>query len=91
MLFTDKIIKGEVNQEIHKLFVRFSIGTFENRALMKITKSKDFFKLNSSYDLMKDLTRIIGENIEKLTISGKIFYSGKKKEIIILYMFPQDR
>jgi len=49
---------------------------------MKITKSKDFIKLNSSYDLMKDLTRIIGENTEKLTISGKVFYKGKKKEEI---------
>ena len=82
MLFTDKILNGKVDQEIHKRFVRFSIGTFENRALIKITKSKDFLKLNSSYDLMKDLTKIIGESIEKLTISGKIFYSGKKKEII---------
>ena len=82
MLFTDKIFDGNIDEQIHKQFVRFSIGTFENRAVMKITKSKDFIKLNSSYDLMKDLTKIIGENTEKLTISGKIFYSGKKKEII---------
>lgn len=82
MLFTDKLYEGKVDEQIHKQFVRFSVGTFENRAIMKITKSKDFIKLNSSYDLMKDLTKIIGENTEKLTISGKIFYGGKKKEII---------
>ncbi len=82
MLFTDKILEDKVDEQVHKQFVRFSIGTFENRAIMKITKSKDFLKLNSSYDLMKDLTKIIGENTEKLTISGKIFYKGKKKEDI---------
>ena len=65
MLFTDKIFEGKVDEQVHKQFVRFSIGTFENRATMKITKSKDFFKLNSSYDLMKDLTKIIGKNTEK--------------------------
>jgi len=82
MLFTDKIFEDKVDEKVHKQFIRFSIGNFENRAVIKITKSKDFFKLNSSYDLMKDLTKIIGENTEKLTISGKIFYSGKKKEVI---------
>ena len=82
MLFTDKIFNGEIDEQIHKQFVRFSIGTFEDRALMKIVKSKDFIKLTASYDLMKDLTKIIGENIEKLTISGKVFYGGKKKEVI---------
>ena len=42
MLFTDKIFENKVDEQIHKQFVRFSIGTFEDRALMKITKSKDF-------------------------------------------------
>lgn len=82
MLFTDKIFEDKVDEQVHKQFVRFSIGTFENRAIMKITKSKDFFKLTSSYDLMKDLTKLIGENTEKLTTSGKVFYKGKKKEDI---------
>tara|TARA_Y100000310_G_scaffold343932_1_gene454017 strand:+ start:603 stop:1220 length:618 start_codon:yes stop_codon:yes gene_type:complete len=82
MLFTDKIFEGKVDEQVHKQFIRFSIGNFQNRALIKITKSKDFFKLNSSYDLMKDLTKIIGKNTEKLTISGKVFYKGKKKEDI---------
>ena len=66
MLFTDKIFNGEIDEQIHKQFVRFSIGTFEDRALMKVVKSKDFIKLTASYDLMKDLTKIIGENTEKL-------------------------
>ena len=70
MLFTDKIFNGEIDEQIHKQFVRFSIGTFEDRALMKIVKSKDFIKLTASYDLMKDLTKIIPiflENLNKQT------------------------
>ena len=32
--------ENEVDEQTHKQFVRFSVGTFENRAIMKITKSK---------------------------------------------------
>ena len=82
MIFTERLFNGKVDEEVHKQFVRFGPGKYEDRSLLKITKPKGVLKVNCSYDLIKDFTRVIGENIDKLSVVGKVFYSGKKKEEI---------
>ena len=59
---------------------RFGPGKYENRSLLKMTVPKGVLKVNCSYDLIKDLTRVIGENVDKVSVNGKVFYSGKRKE-----------
>ncbi|MCD4760032.1 hypothetical protein K8R33_04030 [archaeon] len=80
MLFTNKLFKQEIDQEVHDNLIRFSLGTFEDRALMKITIAKGKLKVDASYDLLKDITKIIAENIDKISIKGKVIQSKKKDE-----------
>ena len=80
MIFTERLFNGKVDKEIHKQFVRFGPGKYENRSLLKITKPKGVLKVNCSYDLIKDLTRVLGENVDKLSVVGKVFHHGKRKE-----------
>jgi len=80
MIFTERLFNGNIDEEVHKQFVRFGPGKYEDRSLLKITKPKGVLKVNCSYDLIKDLTRTIGENVDKASVVGKVFYSGKRKE-----------
>jgi len=81
MIFTQKIFENKTDSSVHEQFVRFSKGTFENRALMKITMAKDSFKLNASYDLIKDIILVIAENFNNIEVNGKVFHEKKKQEI----------
>ena len=80
MLYPQKIFENKIDEETHKQFVRFSLGNFESRAVIKLVKSKDSFKLNCSYDLVKGIIEIIAKNRDTITIFGKVIYKGKKKE-----------
>jgi len=80
MLFTDKIFKKKIDDSVHDALVRFSKGTFEGRGAMKITIPKGVMKLVCSYDLVKDLTKIIAGNIDKIKIQGIAIKNKKKKE-----------
>jgi len=81
MNFITKIFENKIDQDVHNQFTRFSLGTFENRALMKLTISKDKLKLNTSYDLVKDISLMVAENFDKIGVKGKIFQGRKKEEI----------
>lgn len=81
MLFTDKIFKNKIDESVHDSLIRFGKGTFQNRAVMKLSFSKGKLKLNCSYDLIKDLTLIIADYAEKINVSGKIIKGKKKEEI----------
>ena len=81
MIFTKKIFEGKIDESVHNQFTRFGPGTFENRALIKITLSKDKFKLSTSYDLVKDITWIITENFNNIQAKGKLFHGKNKREI----------
>ena len=80
MLFTDKIFKKKIDDSVHEALVRFSKGTFEGRGAMKITVPKGIMKLVCSYELVKDLTRIIAENTDKIKIQGIAIKNKKKQE-----------
>lgn len=81
MNFIRKIFENKIDESVHNQFTRFGPGTFENRALMKITVTKDKFKLNTSYDLVKDITLLISEHFDKIEAKGKIFQGKNKEEI----------
>jgi hypothetical protein len=80
MIFIQKIFENKVDEEIHKQFVRFSKGTFKGRGTMKLSLVKDKLKVNASYDLAKDISRIIAGLSDKIQITGKVMKSKKKEE-----------
>ena len=80
MIFIKKIFDNAIDEDVHKQFTRFSKGEFPNRAMMKITISKDSFKMYMSYDLIKDIASLIAQNIEKAEVTGKTIKGKKKTE-----------
>jgi len=81
MIFTNKIFESKIDESVHNQFIRFGPGIFENRALIKITITKDKLKLNTSYDLVKDITWIIAENFDKIEAKGKVIQGKNKQEL----------
>ncbi len=81
MTFIKKIFEDNVDEQVHRQFTRFSKGTFENKALMKIKKSKDKFTIYTSFDLSSDLVRIFSDLIKETNISGRLIKKGKKQDI----------
>ncbi len=80
MIFLQKIFEDKIDEEIHKQFVRFSPGNFPDRGTMKISLIKGNLKVWASYDLAKDISRIIAESADKIQITGKVIKSKKKVE-----------
>ncbi|MAG47786.1 hypothetical protein CL617_04225 [archaeon] len=81
MNFIEKIFKNQVDEDIHKQFTRFSKGTFEDRALTRIKKTKNKITVKVSYDLSKFLVEVFSDLITESEISGKLVKKGKKSEI----------
>lgn len=81
MMFIKKIFDKAIDEDVHKQFTRFSKGEFLNRALTKITTSKENFKMNFSYDLIKDVIKLVVTQIEKAEVVGKLIKGKKKIEI----------
>jgi len=81
MTFIKKIFNNIIDEDVHHQFTRFSKGEFPNRARMKITVTKDQFKIYASYDLLKDIAKLIANNSAKADITGKIIKGKKKSEI----------
>ena len=81
MTFIDKIFNKEIDESIHAQFTRFGPGTYENRALMKISLVKGNLKVNTSYDIIRDITLRVADKFEKIEIVGKVVKDGKKEEI----------
>ncbi|MBU4456016.1 MAG: hypothetical protein KKA65_00800, partial [Nanoarchaeota archaeon] len=71
MSFIKEIFEGKANDSIHYKFVRYGKGEYE-RLLFEITKSKNNFRVKSSFDFANDFIKII-ENINK-TIQSNINY-----------------
>ncbi len=81
MDFIKSVFTNNIDESTHKQFVRFGMGTFENRALIKIKKGKDSFNLSTSFEFVNDIIRLIADNIEKASINGKIIKNKKKTEV----------
>ena len=78
MTFITKIFLGKVDEPTHRQFTRFSRGVFENRAIMRIKKTKENIKVRFSADLVADMTRLAVQHIKEAEVSGRVM-KGKKK------------
>ncbi len=90
--FIKKIWKGEVDEQVHRQFVRFSKGTFSGRAALSLAK-KDKIKLGGSFEGANDFVIFVAENSEA-KFSGKIlskveipeFGKAKPKSSVFEYL-----
>ena len=73
-----KLIDNQVDDGIHKMFVRFSKGVFEDRFLLNIKKSKDKLDIRSSYDVWLELFNIIIKESNEVNVVGRLFKNRKK-------------
>ncbi len=86
--FIKKVWNGK-GDEAHQYFVRFSRGTFENRALMGLQKTTKI-KLKGSFEWANDFSKVAAE-LGEVSFSGTIFskvelpeltqFLSKKKEV----------
>ncbi len=73
MNFIKKIFENKPDQEVHKQFKRFSKGTYENRAIVELTKGRNSVKVKTSFEFTEDFARFLTNTIkDKTKISGGI-------------------
>ena len=73
-------MENKVDESLHKMFVRFSNGVFEDRFLLKIKKSKDRLDVKGSYDVWQELFNIIVKESNEVNVVGRLFKSRKKED-----------
>lgn len=69
MDFMSRIFAQRSDEQIHRQFVRFGKGIFENRALISLTKGKEI-KINSSFEYVHDFLNFVSELVQKINVSG---------------------
>lgn len=74
MNFIKKVFNGEINEEIHLQFQKFSRGEFLQRALIKAKKVKDNYTIATTAEFANEFVRTVAEKIgdEKISVTGAI-------------------
>ncbi|MBU3940527.1 MAG: hypothetical protein KKH88_01215 [Nanoarchaeota archaeon] len=103
MNFITKIFENKIDQDVHNQFTRFSIGTFENRALCQLTKTAKNLKIKTSFEYanefvaylantIEDKTRIVGMILCTSDISPELPFEVERKNAMGLkkYLFDHD-
>ena len=67
----NKIFSGQIDEEVHLEFVKFSRGVFENRYLLEGKKQPEKWSLKSSAEFANYFVRL---GLEK--VSGKVKVTG---------------
>jgi hypothetical protein len=60
-MFIKKIFNGQVDESVHRQFVRFGKGIYPGRAVTKITKQPDKIKIGTSFEMANDMVEFIAE------------------------------
>ena len=70
MNFITKIFNGKTDASVHSHFVRYSLGEYTPKAVVKIKGSK----IVTSFEYVNDFLTVIGEHAKgDVTVDGKIF------------------
>ncbi|MCK4647864.1 hypothetical protein KAT24_02970, partial [Candidatus Pacearchaeota archaeon] len=74
MNFIKKVFDGEVGEDVHLQFQKYSKGEFRNRALVRIKSSGKKYTIYTSAEFANDLVRIMAEKLgeEKTMVTGAI-------------------
>jgi len=90
-MFIKKIFENKIDESVHRQFVRFSKGQFENRAIINIRKTS-MIKITTSFELANDLVKFISFLSSEFKIKGLLMIKeqisdlkGKKKKGFFVY------
>jgi hypothetical protein len=67
--FIKKIFKKEYDESVHKNFIKFSKGIFENKAVMNVRRNGKI-KISGTYEIVNDITAFVASIIPKVKVSG---------------------
>jgi hypothetical protein len=76
MSFIKKLFQGKIDEEVHRQFTRFGIGTFKDKALIDITYSKKI-KLKTSAEFSNELVALMANTMTEPTHVKGIIISTK--------------
>lgn len=79
-MFIKKIFQNQVDENVHRQFVRFGKGTFPGRAAIKITRQPEKIKIGTSFELSSDVAEFVAE-ISNSTFSGIVMSKEDIKPI----------
>jgi hypothetical protein len=81
MNFIKKIADKTFDNSVHLQFQKFSKGSFKNRAVLKVKKSKDKFTINASAEFANELVCSVAMELgsEKTAISGALVSTNDLK------------
>ncbi len=71
-MFIKKIFDNQADESVHKQFVRFGKGIFENRAVVNARKNS-IIKIGTSFEYTNDLVLFCSSLAKELSVSGIIF------------------
>jgi hypothetical protein len=74
MNFIKKVFDGEIDDEVHQQFQKFSRGEFPQRALIKAKKVKNTYTITTTAEFANEFVRIIAEKLgdKKTKVTGAI-------------------
>lgn len=74
MNFIKKIVDNKVDDLVHLQFQKFSKGTFKDRAVMKVKKSKNKYTINSTGEFINEFVRMMAKKLgsEKTNMTGAV-------------------
>ena len=73
MNFIRKIFEGKKDEWVHKQFIRYGKGNYENKAMLEITSSKNNYKIKSSFEYSGEFAITLAEGLKGIThVTGGI-------------------
>ena len=79
MNFIKKIFENKIDETVHLQFERYSRGTFEDRALVEIDKTKNHVKIKTSFEFANEFVSFLASKIKDNShVSGVIITNNKE-------------
>ena len=81
MNFIKKIADKKIDNSVHIQFQKFSKGTFKNRAVLSVKKTKDKYTVNAGPEFANELVREMAEKLgnKKTKVTGAIVSTSDLK------------
>jgi len=95
-MFIKKIFENNMDNSVHRQFIRFSKGQYGNRAIINVKKGKTI-KINTTFELANDLIYFITNLSSWFKVKGILIsrnqiegLEGKKKRGLFVYNIAKE-
>lgn len=79
MNFIKKLFENKIDESVHHQFERYSKGTFEDKALVEIDKTKNNLKIKTSFEFANEFVLFLASKIKDTAhVSGVIITNNKE-------------